>query len=69
MTKKAVSMFLSEIETHKEFRERGTLEAFSESYEHTDLGDLDNEFWEAGESLSGFRISYVRRNPEKFIGN
>lgn len=69
VTKKAVVMFLSEVETHKEFRELGTLEAFSESYKHTELGNLDNEFWGIEQSLSELRIAYVRQNPEKFIGN
>lgn len=69
ITKKAVAMFLSEADSHRKFREVGTLEAFSESYKHTDLGDLDNEFYALEESLSELRIAYVRRNPDKFIGN
>jgi len=69
VARKAVAMFLAEAETHKEFRELGTLEAFSESYDHTALGDLDNEFWDIGEDLSQKRISYIRENPEKFTGN
>lgn len=69
VTKKAVTLFLSEIDTHTEFRELGTLEAFSESYKHTELGDLDNEFWEIKQQLSELRIAYVRRHPEKFIDN
>lgn len=69
LTKKAVTLFLSEIEAHKEFRELGTLEAFSESYKHTELGDLDSQFWEIKQELSRLRIAYVRQNPEKFIGN
>lgn len=69
VSRKAVAMFLAESETHKEFRELGTLEAFSESYQHTELGDLDNEFWEIEQDLSELRITYIRANPEKFIGN
>ena len=69
VAKKAVTVFLSEIETHKEFRELGTLEAFSESYRHTELGDLDSQFWEIKQELSVLRIAYVRQNPEKFTGN
>ncbi len=69
VAKKAVSKFLAEAETHKEFRELGTLEAFSASYKHTELGNLDNEFWDIEEDLSKLRISYIRKYPEKFIGN
>lgn len=69
VTKKAVTMFLLEVDAHKEFRELGTLEAFSESYKHTELGDLDDEFWDIGEDLSQIRVSYIRNNPEKFVGN
>ena len=69
VTKKAVTLFLSEVETHREFRELGTLEAFSESYRHTALGDLDKEFWGIKQELSTLRIAYVRKYPEKFMGN
>jgi hypothetical protein len=69
VAKKAITLFLSEIDTHKEFRKIGTLEAFSESYKHTDLGDLDNEFFAIKQELSALRIAYVRQNPEQFIGN
>ena len=69
VVKKAVSKFLVEAKTHNKFRELGTLEAFSESYRHTELGNLDNEFWDIDEDLSKLRISYIRNYPEKFIGN
>ena len=68
VSKKAVAMFLADQDTHREFRELGTLEAFSESYKHTDLGDVDDEFYGIRSDLSAMRIRYVRGNPEKFIG-
>jgi hypothetical protein len=46
-------------------RKIGTLEAFSESYDTSDLGDLDDAFYAAGE-LSPIRVSYIRTHPEQF---
>ncbi len=69
VTKKAVAMYLSEIDAHQEFRDRGTLDAFSESYKHTELGDVDGEFWDIEQNLSELRIAYVRANPEQFFGD
>lgn len=65
VTRKAVAIFLEESETHREFREIGTLEAFSESYEATGLGDVNAEFW-ALTDPSSKRVAYIRANPDKF---
>jgi hypothetical protein len=50
------------------FRERGTLEAFSESYEHSKLGPLDERFYKLSENLSQLRIGRIRQMPEQFAG-
>jgi len=51
------------------FKERGTLEAFSESYEHSELGPLDDRFYELSENLSQLRIQRIRQMPEEFSGD
>ena len=50
------------------FKERGSLEAFSESYEHTKLGPLDDRFYGLTENLSQLRIARIRQMPEQFSG-
>ena len=50
------------------FKEKGTLEAFSESYEETKLGPLDDRFFKLTENLSHLRIARIRQAPEQFSG-
>ena len=50
------------------YKERGTLEAFSESYEHSKLGPLDNRFYKLSENLRQLRIARIRQMPEQFSG-
>jgi hypothetical protein len=50
------------------FKEKGTLEAFSESYEETKLGPLDDRFYKLTENLSQLRIARIRQSPEQFSG-
>jgi hypothetical protein len=50
------------------FKDAGTLEAFSESYEHTKLGPLDERFYKLVENLSQLRIARIRQTPEQFSG-
>ena len=50
------------------FKQRGTLEAFSESYKGNRLSELDHEFYKLGDSLSAARIKFVRSRPAMFIG-
>lgn len=49
------------------FNEQGTLEAFSESYEHTELELADDHFYAVTENLSQLRIARIRRTPEEFV--
>jgi len=58
----------SEAAEMAKFKERGSLEAFSESYEHTKLGPLDDRFYRLAENLSQLRIARIRRMPEQFSG-
>ncbi len=51
-----------------EYKKKGTLEAFSESYEHSKLGPLDDRFYKLTENLSQFRVARIRATPEQFSG-
>ena len=50
------------------FKKKGTLEAFSDSYEETKLGPLDDRFYKLKENLSQLRIARIRQAPEEFSG-
>jgi hypothetical protein len=52
----------------KQYKDKGTIEAFSESYEHSKLGPLDKRFYKLGENLSQLRIARIRATPEQFTG-
>ena len=41
------------------FKEKGTIEAFSDSYEETKLGPLDERFFKLTENLSQLRIARI----------
>ncbi len=58
----------SEAAEMAKFKERRSLEAFSESYEHTKLGPLDDRFYSLAENLSQLRIARIRQMPEQFYG-
>ena len=46
-----------------------TLEAFSESYKLTSLGECDNEFYDLGERLTELRLKFIRSNLHLFVGS
>lgn len=69
LMKEANAVRASEEAEMAKFSERGTLEAFSESYEHTRLGPLDARFLRLSENLSELRVARIRRTPEQFAGN
>ncbi|HEY6096153.1 MAG TPA: DUF4375 domain-containing protein [Gallionellaceae bacterium] len=50
------------------YKKKRTLEAFSESYEYSKLGPLDDQFYKLDENLSQLRIEKIRRAPEQFSG-
>jgi len=49
-------------------QEEGTLQSFSESTQHTALGDFDQEFYALEEDIRILRIRYIRTHPEEFVG-
>ena len=70
LTENALSVYKEEIPFHNAVKNDGSLEAFSESYEHTRLNDLDSQFYglyEAVEPLAALRIQYIRTHPNEFI--
>ena len=50
------------------FKQRGSLEAFSESYKENPLNSLDDEYYEAAKNLSATRVAFIRKHPELFVG-
>jgi len=50
------------------FKDKGTLEAFSDSYKVSKLGPLDDRFYNLDENLSALRIAKIRAEPELFSG-
>lgn len=53
----------------QQLKARGTLEAFSESYQSNPLNELDDQFYALKEDLSMLRIAFIRTHPELFVGN
>jgi len=52
----------------KKYKDQGTIEAFSESYQHSRLEPLDDRFYGLRENLSQLRIARIRAVPEDFSG-
>src|SRR5712664_2458260 len=67
LMERAIAVFSREEPLQRKLKEQRTLEAFSESYKHTDLGELDKEFYPLAESLSKARIAYIRSHPREFV--
>ena len=66
--KDANDVWMSEAAEMARFKTEGTLEAFSESYEYTKLGPLDERYFQLAEDLSRLHISRIRQWPEQFCG-
>jgi hypothetical protein len=62
----AVELFFEEADRLRPFRQRHTLEAFSESYEHTDSGALDTRNF-ALRDFSELRVRYIRDHLDEFV--
>jgi hypothetical protein len=63
----AIEIRKREEPTMRQFEEKGTVEAFGESYEHTALNELDDRFYALNEDLSSLRIAFIRANPDLFV--
>jgi hypothetical protein len=63
----AIAVAIEEIPIMTKFRQAGTLEAFSKSYEHTKLHELDEPFSIRAMSFPELRLRYVRQHEDAFI--
>jgi hypothetical protein len=64
---KAADIAVAEIDLHIATKKEGTLEAFSESYKYTKLGEADEEFYTYDKSISPARIEKIRKHVEDFL--
>jgi len=65
LMQRAIEIFIKEEPRQRRFYIKGTLKAFSESYKHTNLNQLDGEFYKLPD-LNPLRVSYIREHPEQF---
>jgi Domain of unknown function (DUF4375) len=65
----AIALERTERDRMAEFKSRGTLEAFSESYESNPLNELDTQFYELDEDPRALRIEFIRSHPDLFAGD
>ena len=63
----AIALARSEANQRGRFKRENTLEAFSESYKHTKLGELDRRYYKLAKKLGELRISVIRQCPEQFV--
>jgi hypothetical protein len=56
-----------ERERMEPFYEAGTMEAFSESYAHTELEEIDQRYYSLGDRIYDIWANAVRERPELFI--
>jgi hypothetical protein len=67
LVREANSVRALETDKMKKFKDRGSIEAFSESYKESQLGPLDTRFYEMKEDVGALRIAKIRSNPEFFV--
>ena len=64
---RAADIAIAEIDLHIATEKKGTLEAFSDSYQYTKLGEADDEFYKYDKSISPARIEKIRKHVEDFL--
>ena len=69
LMREANSVRKQEAAAIKEYEDKNTLDAFSESYKASKLGPLDDRFYALSEDLSALRIAKIRQSPELFTGD
>ena len=62
----AIATYESERGQLAPFHDAGTLEAFSKSYEHTQLGTVDDRYYALGDRIYASWAAAVRQRPELF---
>jgi hypothetical protein len=68
LMRRAIKLAEEERSTRDKYKAEGSLDAFSESYKDTKLGDLDDEFFKLSD-LSAIRVRLIRERPELFAAN
>jgi hypothetical protein len=68
LTERAIAIRARDAARMAAFKQRDTIEAFSESYEGNPLNELDEEFYNLEDGLSQARVRFIRKNPELFRG-
>jgi Domain of unknown function (DUF4375) len=69
LVSRAIEVERKEHDRLEALKARGTLQAFSESYEANPLNELDDEFYRLAEDISALRIAFIRAHPSLFVGN
>jgi hypothetical protein len=64
----AIATYEVERERLAPFYEEHTLETFSASYEHTQLGEIDQRYYALGDQIYNVWAGIVRTRPELFAG-
>ena len=64
----AIATRETERERMARFYDAGTLEAFSESYSHTELNEIDQRYYSLGDRIYDIWASAVRERPGLFLG-
>lgn len=62
----AIATHEAERRTMARFYDAGTLEAFSESYRHTGLSEVDQRYYSLGDRIYDTWAAFVRSRPELF---
>lgn len=62
----AIATYEVERDRLARYHDAGTLEAFSESYQHTELGTVDQRYYALGDRIYTFWAAAVRERPELF---
>jgi hypothetical protein len=68
LMREANSVRAMEVGKMKKFKDRGSLEAFSESYKESQLRPVDDKYYALKEDLSKLRIAKIRSMPDFFSG-
>jgi uncharacterized protein DUF4375 len=65
----AIKIYGQETERLKKFKEKGTIQAFMESYKDDPLKPCDEKFQKIKTDVSALRIKFIREHSELFVGN
>lgn len=67
LMERAIAVAIAEVPSMRKFKSAGTLQAFSDSYKHTRLNDLDAPFCEVAQGFPALRVRYVREHLQSFV--